>query len=180
MEDSNTYLKRGKGKIAGDVKKAAFYSFYLKNAKEKVLSKSTYNAFLKELLEEFSKAIVEVGLELKIVKAGKLRIKSSHLNFFKKNGERSTSLRPNWQATWEYWHIKYPGLTKDEIVKITDKKIIYHENEHSDQEFYEHYWDKITCNVKFKSFYKFKASRQYSRLLAKVVKDPNRKVFYYG
>lgn len=180
MEDSNTYLRRGKGKLAGDVKKAAFYLFYKEHAKEAILPRSTYNAFVKELLIAYSSNVVETGLELKVTKVGKLRIRSSHLNFFKKNGERSKSLKPNWHATWEYWHTKYPGLTNDEIVEIKDKKVIFHENDHSDQEFYEHHWDKLTSNVKFKTFYRFKASRQYSRLLAKVVKDPNRKVFYYG
>lgn len=180
VEDSNTYLKRGKGKLAGGIKKAAFFSFYQKNAKETLVDKPTYNAFVKDLLEAYSTAVVATGLELKITKVGKLRIRSSHLNFFKVNGERSKSLKPNWQATWEFWHIKYPGLTRDEIVNINNKRVIYHENDHTDQEFYEHYWDKVTANLKFKSFYTFKASRQYSRLIAKIVKDPNRKVFYYG
>jgi hypothetical protein len=66
------------------------------------------------------------------------------------------------------------------ITEIDNKTVIYHENEHSNQEFYEHHWDKLTANLKYKNFYKFKPSRQYSRLIAKVVKDPNRKTFYYG
>lgn len=180
MEMANIYLKRGKGKIAGNIKKSDFFSYYNSNAKEALLPKDKYNAFIKDLLNTFSTAIVDNNLELKITKVGKLRIKSSHLNFFKANGERSKSLKPNWKATWEFWVSKYPGLTRDEIVEIKDKKIIYHENEHSNQEFYEHYWDKATINLKFKSFYVFKASRQYSRLIAKIVKEPNRKVFYYG
>jgi len=180
MLDSNKYLKRGKGKITGSIKKAAFFSFYLKNAKETLVPNTTYKAFLKDLLETYSTEIVTSGLELRINKVGKLRIRSRKLKFFDKNNVQYKSLRPNWKASWEFWHKKYPTLTKDEIVNLQNKLIIYHENEHSDQEFYEHYWDKATINLKFKSFYIFKASRQYSRLIAKVVKDPNRKVFYYG
>ena len=86
----------------------------------------------------------------------------------------------NWKDTWDYWYKKYPGLTKEEIVNINNKPIIYHDNEHTNGEFYEHYWDNSTINLKYKSFYNFNASRQYSRLIAKVVKDPNRKTFYYG
>jgi hypothetical protein len=180
QDNSNTYLKRGEGKIKGDVKKASFFLFYIKNAKETLLSQNVYKAFLKELLETYSTEVVTTGLELRINKVGKFRIKSSKLKFFDKNGVKYKSLRPNWKSTWEMWHKKYPELNRDQIAALTNKAVIYHENEHSDQEFYEHYWDKTTINLKFKSFYTFKASRQYSRLIAKIVKDPNRKVFYYG
>lgn len=180
MDSSNTYLKRGAGKAKGTIKKDAFYAFYKNNAKQPLLDKKEYNAFLKELLVNFSEAIVELGLELKIPKVGKLRIKSNPLHFFKKDGQRAKSLRPDWERTWEYWHKKYEGLTRQEITEIKNKPIIFHENDHTQNEFYEHYWDKITTILKFKSFYNFKASRQYSRLIAKVVKDPNRKIFYYG
>ena len=179
MEDNN-FLKRGKGKLTGDIKKDQFYKYYLENAKEKVVKRSTYNKFIKDLLQTFSQEIVEKGLELKINRVGKLRVRSREMHFFKKNGERSKSLRVNWVATWEYWHTKYPGLTKDQITQETNKTLIYHENDHSNQEYYEHFWDNFTANLKYKSFYTFKASRQYSRLIAQIVKDPNRKTFYYG
>ena len=179
VEDNN-FLKRGKGKLAGDIKKDQFYKYYSENAKEKVVERSTYNKFIRDLLQTFSREIVETGLELRINRVGKLRVRSRVMHFFKKNGERSKSLRVNWVATWEYWHTKYPGLTKDQITQETNKTLIYHENDHSNQEYYEHFWDNFTANLKYKSFYTFKASRQYSRLIAQIVKDPNRKTFYYG
>lgn len=179
MED-NKFLKRGKGKIAGNIKKDQFYKEYKNNAKEKIIIRPIYNKFLKDLLDTFSKEIVQTGLELKILKVGKIRIRSNQMHFFKQNGERSKSLKVNWKATWEYWEIKYPKLTRDDIIKINNKTLIYHENDHSNQEFYEHFWDNFTTSLKYKSFYTFKASRQYSRLIAKIVKNPNRKTFYYG
>lgn len=180
LQENNTYLKRGKGKTKGSIKKDAFFAFYKANAKETLVDKKVYNSFLKELLETFSTAIVKEALELKINKVGKLRVKSSPLKFFRKNGEKSKSLKVNWKATWENWYIKYPDLSKEEIVQIKNKKVIYHENEHSNQEFYSYHWDKLTISLKYKTFYSFKASRQYLRLIAQVVKDPNRKIFYYG
>lgn len=179
-DHNNMHLKRGKGKLSGDIKKRDFFNHYKKTAQEKLLTQPKYNAFIKELLEELSKAIVTTGLELKLGRIGRLRIKSTKLNFFRKDGRRSFSLKPNWKATWDYWRVKYPGLSDSEIIAIEDKKLVFHENEHSSQEFYQHFWDKISSNMKFQKFYNFKASRQYSRLLAQVVKDPNRKVFYYG
>ena len=148
--------------------------------RHKIVDKPTYNGFIRELLEAYSTSIVTTGLELRIHKVGKLRIRSQKLRFTNKEGVISKSLKPNWKATWDYWLKKYPGLTRDEIVNTKNKPVLYHENDHSQQEFYEHFWDKITIALKYKSFYDFKAPRQYSRLIAKVVKDPNRKTFYYG
>jgi hypothetical protein len=179
MKEDNKFLIRGEGKHKASIKKASFYTFYKQNAKNPVAVK-VYNAFTKDLLEAFSDAIVRLGLELRIPSVGKVRVRSNNLHFFKKDGTRSRKLKVNWAATWEYWHKKYPELTRAEIVEIKNKTVLYHENEHSQQEFYEHYWDKLTIPLKYKSFFRFKASRQYSRLIAEVVKDPNRQVFYYG
>ena len=65
---------RGEGKIKGEVKKNDFYKHYKDNAKEEIISKPLYNSFIKELLTTFSKAVVELGLELKINKIGKFRV----------------------------------------------------------------------------------------------------------
>ena len=179
MEKFN-YLKRSAGKLKGTVRKDNFYNYYKANAKETVVDKKIYNKFLKELLETFSTKIIELGLELKINKIGKIRIKSNNLKFVKASGEIAKNLKIDWKATWEYWHSKYPGLTRQEITELNNKRVLFHDNEHTNHEYYSHYWDNLSIPLKFKSFYKFKPSRQYSRLIAKVVKDPNRKVFYYG
>ncbi len=180
MIENSTYLKRGEGKLKGAIKKNSFYNYYIKNAKETIVSRSVYNNFLKELLQAFSTSIVEIGLELKINKIGKIRIKSNNLNILNKEGKVTKALKVNWKATWDYWQNKYPGLTRQEITELPDKRVLYHDNEHTNYEFYSHYWDNLSIPLKFKSFYSFKPSRQYSRLIAKIVKDPNRKTFYYG
>jgi hypothetical protein len=172
-------IKRGKGKHIGNIRKNDFYKYYQENAKLTKVDRVKYNGFLKEVLETFGKLIIEEGLELKLNQIGKIRIKTKILNLIKSNGELS-KLKVNWKATWDHWFSRYPNLSREEIVKIKDKKLLYHDNEHSNQEYYVHYWNNFTSNLKYKSFYDFKPSRQYSRLLAKVIKDPNRKIFYYG
>lgn len=181
MEEENDKIaKRTQGKLNGDIKKAFFRNFYFVNTKQKKLSTSNYNAILTDLLSTFSESIITEGLELKLGVIGKLRVRSKKLHFFKTDGTRCKTLRVNWKATWEYWEKKYPGFTKKQLKQTENKPVIYHENDHTDGEFYEHYWDKITCSVPYVGLYTFKPARQYSRLIAKVVKDPNRKVFYYG
>lgn len=169
-----------KERKVGEVKKKDFYNYYKEHRQEREVSQSVYNKFLKVLLDKFSTAIVEKGLELKLIGIGKIRVRSKKLNYFNKEGKRAKSVRPNWKATLEYWKVKYPDQTLAELKQVPNKPILYHENDHTSGEFYEHYWDNNTSNLKYKTFFGFKASRQYSRLIAKVVKDPNRKTFYYG
>jgi hypothetical protein len=178
---SNNYLKRGKGKNICDVRKYDFFSHYRKNTKSvQKLDRKTYSAFIKNLLSMYAETIVREALEVKFGKLGTIRVQSKPLNFLTKDGKLAKSLKVNWVETWEYWKTLHPNLTEDEIVAIKNKKVIYFENEHTNGEFYSHLWDNATSPVKYKRFYKFKPSRQYSRLIKKVVTAPNRKVFYYG
>ena len=185
QQNENSYLKRGKGKTVGDIKKKDFFSYYRKHSSaKKRLDKLSYGRFTKDLMSTFSEAIVKDALSLKMGALGSIRIRSRKLTTVKRDGKIAKTLRVDWPATFAYWHKTYPDLTRDEIIGLKDKgikkKCIYHLNEHTDKEFYEHWWDEfITSSVKYHKFYRFKPSRQYSRLIAQVVKDPNRKAFYY-
>jgi hypothetical protein len=174
------YLKRGKGKNTGDVKKYNFFSHYRKNTTLEKLDRKTYSGFLKDLLIAYGDAIVKENLELKFGKLGFIRVQAKKLHFFRKDGKRATTLQVDWKSTWEYWEEKYKELSRDEIVKLKDKKVIYFENQHTNYEFYRHLWDNKTAIIKHKRFYKFKPSRKYSRLIKEIVSKPDRKVFYYG
>ena len=177
-KQSNTYLIRTSGKTNGDIKKGYFFKRYKKES-EQPLDARVYNVFLKDLLQSYSEAIVEEGLELKLGKLGRIRIRSKQLHFFKKDGTKAKSLRPDWKKCWELWEKKYPGLSRDEITELTKKPIVYHDNSHTQGEFYEHFWDKTTAVTKYQKFYNFNASRQYSRMIKGIVSKPNRTVFYY-
>jgi hypothetical protein len=177
---SNEYLKRGEGKNIANVKKYEFYSHYRKHSKLKKLERTQYSAFVKDLMIAYSTAIVAENMQIKFGKLGYIRVQAKQLNFVKQNGELSKTLKVDWYKTWVYWEKKYEGKTRDEIIEIENKKVLYFENNHTNQEFYKHLWDNTTAIIKFKRFYKFKPSRQYSRLITKIVSDPNRKIFYYG
>lgn len=176
----SNYLKRGSGKNKGNIKKYDFFSHYRKNTTYEKLDRKTYSAFVSELLKEYSEAIVKKNLELKFGKLGYIRVQARNLHFFNKEGKLSKSLKPDWKKTWESWEKKYPNISRDEITKIKNKKVIYFENDHTNGEFYLHLWDNITSLVKFKSFYKFKAARKYGRMITEEVNKKPRTVFYYG
>lgn len=180
MQKGNTYLKRGKGKYISGISKKHFYPFYTKNTKHTPIEKRLYDKFLGKLLNIFATSIVEDNMAIKLGYLGEIRIRARKLHFFNKKGNKNKTLCVDWVSTWEYWEKEYPGLTRDEIVATKGKKVLYFMNEHSNQEFYSHLWDNYTAPLKYKRFYKFIPIRKYSRLLAKIVKDPNRKTYYYG
>ena len=171
---------RGEGKYNASVAKYDFFSHYRKNTKFPKLNRKDYSAFMKDLLMAFSEAIVLEALELRFNRIGKIRVQSKKLHFLTKEGELAKTLQVDWKKTKEYWQKIYPGKSLEEIYEIKNKKVFYFDNAHTNGEFYRHLWDNATAVVKFKRFYKFKPSRQYSRLIAKTVTDPERKVFYYG
>jgi hypothetical protein len=145
----------------------------------KLVDNSTYNKFLSSLLKEFGDKIVTEAFELKLSGLGLIRVRTNHLQLIDKNGNPFKKLRVDWGKTKEYWNTIYPNKSFEEIKQIKGKKVLYHDNEHTNGEFYEHFWDKLTL-VKYVRFFKFTPSRQYSRLISKTVKIPNRKVFYYA
>jgi hypothetical protein len=178
---SNEFLKRGKGKNNASIKKYDFYSYYLHNTKHKQkIPRKVYDRFTGALLKNLATAIVTEALEVKLGRVGKIRVRSKKLNFVREDGTLSKSLKVDWNSTWNMWHEKYPELTKDEIVALKGKKVLYFDNSHTNEEFYAHVWDNLTTPLKYKKFYKFVPSRTYSRLIAKLVTDENRKIYYYG
>jgi hypothetical protein len=179
-QKENNYLIRGEGKNKGGIKRKHFFAYYKKNAKSKLVPEKIYRDFLTDLLKELSTRMITENLEVRVPTMGKFRIQTRPTTFLKQDGTLCKSLRPDWIKTWEYWEDKYPGLTRQEITEIKGKKVIYHTNEHTGGDFCSHLWDKENVVIRYHSFFKFTAPRQYCRLLAKTVKDPNRKVFYYG
>lgn len=192
-------IKRGLGKIIGDIRKHDFWLHYQKHAKEgkqtklamkdkhgnhivrsKILNRDQYKKFLTEILQTYSEAIVKEGFQLKIKHIGVIQIRTKELTLLDSKGKLHEGLMVDWKKTWEYWRSKYPGLTRQEILDLPEKKTtIRFTNEHTGNEYYVHYWKKTDCYTDNLKLYKFTPARQFSRLIAQVVKAPERKVFYY-
>jgi len=174
-----SYLKRTDGKNNGDIKRKHFYQHYSKNHKAKKVTKTVYNDFLTDVVETLMTEMITNNLEVHLPTVGRFRIRANKTNFISERTGRLIA-KVDWKATWVYWESKYSNLSRPEIVAIKDKKVIYHENNHSQGESYNFHWDKVTTNIANKFLYKFEPTRTFARLLAQTVKDPNRKVFYYG
>ena len=118
-----------------------------------------YNkAISKEMLENAFEYILPFRL-------GIIRIKKykAHYKVDEETGKIIGNLSPNWKATKELW--------KDNEKAKSEKKLVYHTNEHSDGYQYKWYFSNYRSNCINKSAYCFIPSRTNKRELASLIKD---------
>lgn len=173
MDTQEIIIKRGAGVNSADIKLTDFTRNYRKHSKGQ-LSARYYREIFKELCQEFSELLLS-GKEIKMTNLGRIRICARPMLFHK-----IKRMQPDWKATRELWKKQYPNLTAEEILKIKNKTILRHENDHTSNEYYQILWDKVTLNNKGTIFYKFVPARLFKRKLSEIVRNPQRKIFYYG
>jgi len=94
------------------------------------------------------------------------------------DGELITKhLTPDWKRTKELWEKIYPGKTPEELKQISNKKIVYHTNRHTDGFRMSWYWDKRA--LKNNTAYSFKVTRTNSRAVKEAIDDPTANVNYH-
>lgn len=120
--------------------------------KEVKLNKTEFRAALSLFNKKLIDEIIFNNFEFRIVNTGILSLKKSKVAKFK-DGKINNKLTIDWVKTKEY------------------KKIIYLMNEHTDG--YRYFFNFKPFNYKNKKYYKFKASRNNNRYLAKILKNPD-------
>ena len=121
------------------------------------VNKKLYLAIAYEILKTISDKIIRESLEYRMPsKMGFLRIKKNKQKLVIKDGkiDRRRNI-PNWKATWEAWHKKYPDKTREEIKQIPDKGIIFQKNYHTDGHIMRWFWDRKFSNARNSSVYSF-------------------------
>mgnify|MGYP006969471479 FL=1 len=176
-------MKRSKSKIEIHVGINDFYKYYKdNNTKNPLIDRKLYSKVIKENNEAISNAIIYDGMEFKMpARLGYLSvIKKKHKLKFDENGKVDVRYLPvDYQATKKLWARIYPGLSEEEILKIPDRKRVFHKNMHSDGYIYSWYYDKYTSNAKNKSVYYFKPTRTNTRNLAAHIKSEDFDTIYY-
>lgn len=81
-------------------------------------------------------------------------------------------------TSYKMWQEMYPGLTRQEIFAIPNKKHAYHLNEHTDGYVMHLHWDKTVCKVKNHRLYSFKLMKTLRLYKAKVIKENPKLDFY--
>jgi len=180
QESNKDWKKRGKGKIVSTVKHYAFYSGYLKHTlKSNRIPRQEYNKFLADLMRTLMDAVIEEHLEVKFSNIGSFRVKETKMQFITADGQMNKSIPTNWDASWKYWRELHPDKTDVEIIALSNKPIIRHENESRNNHIYRFNWDKRTTLLKNKSYYTFRPTRLAKEKLARILKT-NENVTFYG
>ena len=137
------------------------------------LDRSTYTKILSEFNSAIAQEIMFDNLEYKVpVRMGVLSIKKKKPKiYFNENNEMVNRMPVNWKATLEMW--------KEDPDAKEKKKLIKHTNEHTNGYVPFWYLNTYSANFKYKTVYKFAATRTNKRSLAQILKDDNVKVNYY-
>lgn len=176
------YLKKPRVTKTSDISKTEFHKFYNANRDRKLgtITRATYKAFIDDLFEELGLATVLENMNVELPLVGTIRIMSIQSKIVRKDGSLAKRC-PDWKRTWEYWNQEYPNLTRDEIIGLENKLVVFHENEHTDGEFYKFHWERKTMKeFNNATLYKFEPLRHLKRLLSKEVSKPIREVFYFN
>ena len=169
------------GRIKADYTTKDLYKWYKEKYKNPV-EYSVFVKFIKEFYSEILNLVIYNGIDYILPgRLGSLRIRKKE-NFQRINDKNELvhNRKPNWGKTLKLWEEKYPNYTAEEIKAIPNKPIVYHLNEHTDNNYFRWYWDKMTCNVKNQTAYRFEPIRDKKREAAKAWKEiPKLRNIYY-
>jgi hypothetical protein len=176
MEQDLGIPKRSLGKIKADYKVKDLYEFYISKIDKKSIynvKKTVYNNILKDFLETlYQQKIVLNNYEFTIpCRLGTLRIKQFKRRYkIDENNKLISKLACNYKATKELW-ARNPEAKKK-------KKLIFHENRHSDGYEFRCHWSKKKSNTPCKSFYQFIPCRTNKRFINECIKKGINLKFY--
>lgn len=167
------YISRGKNKIHPDYGITDIYNYYIENS-DNPLDEATFKHLWKKLAKIIVRLIIYRNLDFAIpARMGTLSVRKTKTPFkVLENGTVDKSqLCINYKASWTKWLKEYPDLTKEEISKLSDKKYIYHLNEHTDGYKVRWRWDKFTCTVKNQNIYSLTMTRDNKKELSKAFSE---------
>lgn len=174
--DNLNIPKRGLSKIKGDFKSIDLYNYYKslieKNSKYDIKQK-VFSSIIKDFNETlYQREIVLNNHEFTIpCRLGTLRIKQFKRRYkIDENNKLISKLACNYKATRELW-AKNPKAKEN-------KKLIFHENTHSDGYEFRCHWSKKKSNTPCKSFYQFIPCRTNKRFISECIKKGINLKFY--
>lgn len=173
------YFKRGKRKIIADYATKDIYRFYKENS-DKPVEYSTFVRCLKQFNQIRLYRLIYENETIRFpARIGGLMIRMKSSAPTVKNGKVDKSNTPiDWKRTLEHWKEIYPDTPPSEWKNISDKKLFYQLNKHTEGRTAYFYWDKITSNVRNQSAYYLTISRIIKKELSYAIKT-NKNLKYY-
>ncbi len=158
-------------RIPSDVKTKDLFNYYKNNTKEKIVTNKEYQKILKLYGEISFKKMMYENFHFRLPeRMGDLYVIKTFMFNSNKEGEK-IKLPVDWNATKKLW-------AKNEEAK-QNKILVKHLNKHTDGYLIRIKYDRKTSNFKNKTFYTFKLKREFTRELAKSVKNPSLKLDYF-
>jgi hypothetical protein len=185
MEDNKKLggLNKGKKykiKMKSTLSPDAFYNNFIRVTNVGRPSKIIYTNLVTDYIKALTDEMIYNNTEITFPFIGSFRVQERKCNYTTKDGSRLLKRRVDWKATHEMHLAKHPGLTLDEIYALPEKKkVLYFENEITGNCFYRILWRKNNV-LKNRYLYSFKTSNTVRVKLVANLKDPNRKIQYYG
>lgn len=180
------WFKRGLRKLIADyTTRRDIYPWYMKNRKHKVnITATKYIEIVKKFNHLAMQSMIYENKEFVLPnRLGSLCIlKRNYQIRLNKQGKVDTNrLVIDWKKTKEKWAKQYPDLTKEELLAIPNKKVIFNYNEHTDKQQYIFVWNKVTSNTPNQSAYYIEVVREPKTELAKALREiPTLKDNFYS
>lgn len=167
--------RRSKGIYTSDIGANDIYRFYCKRYDNPYkLTQKQYST----VLSEFNSAIMKLMIEKAYVflvpyTKFSLYIRGRKIKLIEMpNGEISKKgLRVNWKATTDLWEVDSDAYSR--------RQIVYHFNEHSARRNFRFILDIRRSRIRNRGLFMFLPARQWSRYLAKHIKENYNNVTYY-
>lgn len=176
-------MNRGLNKIPVDYSTPDIIKYYnKKTGNPRKLSQKQFSTITKDFFSQIIQMIIFENIEFTMPnRMGSVRvIKSKQKIKLTPDGKLDKrKLRPNWGATRKLWKQEYPTLSWEEIIKLDNKRIIFHENKHTEGYKHRWCWDKSTCAVSNITAYKLDIARVNDRKLAKALKNEDNELNFY-
>lgn len=182
-------FKRGARRIVADYKSAEIYKHYKSKAKNPVDRETFWKVFKSAI---YGKEDKYIGLIDRIIlnndcvrfpfRLGEIHMRRrKRCARIRKDGSLDKSILPvNWKATKELWEKTYPGLSPQEIYKLSDKRVVYNLNEHTNRYSCTMYWNKLTSNIPNQWFYRLEINRDHKhKIRDSLLANPNLINMYY-
>lgn len=156
---------------------ADYYRHYKKMSSNPV-DRRTFTAILTEFFEYRMQLLIFENLDIHLPhRFGSISIRGvCDAITLKKDG--TVRYLIDWGSTNKLWAELYKGKTAQEIKEIKNKPVIYYTNPNSNGRVYDFIWDKLTCNFKYKTYYKFVPTRKWKRKLTSYLKAAKNIKYY--
>jgi len=162
-----------------DFKKSHILKRYPKEVKNP-MPRSDFASLISEVNNRCIEKVITEGKKFIIPSLMTVMVEMRKTTYTDKEGNFTTKyLYPDWGKTWKFWHDKYKGMTREEIVAIKDKKVLFSDNSSNDGYYYKMRATLRNGVIKGSAFYKVVPVKGFRQKLSKHLKTPNGKNTVY-